>query len=704
MPVPQFRKVFGAGSSLRWLQWVAILIAVGLFAAFSLLLTVVIPVKQHPGSLGHPEDWGVRPKTALIWINGIAAALAVVIAPYLLRSFERIQQRAERQYNELRTLSTIDRAISQQLDLDDILKVAVTEATRALDAEVGALYLWRDGREGQVEQRTLYGISPAMQALLAELLDERAWALARAAAAARRPCDLDSTWQNDRLNSSLKLRCLIAVPVSYQDKPLGLFLLGNRGGALAPGQGFTDEDERLLAAISGTVAVAIQNARFVRETRRRGQMLRALVAHTGEAIAASSDATHLMTLFAGAAARILGCSRVAVYSHDEANDLFLPLAVNDQRTGQGDSVLARFESQPLPAGAVLAKLREDGKPDSEPHEFGQIQENLRLSAGSGDFLAGPGTVFTLCARDRRCLGLLCLCDLPSGQEVAEFALALAAQAAVTLENARLFADLNQRYDREKRIAGELQKNLMPQIPSRIGDFEFAYQYQPALEEAEVGGDFLDQFALDGDRVGFVVADVSGKGLKAAVQTATVKSTLRAFAHDLPGEPSQVLAHVNDVVCSEVGHLDGFVTLFYGVLDTRTGALVYANAGHEPPLLRRAADGSCVALDEADGMVLGCLPGVVFSECALTFQPGDSLLLYTDGVTEARAGADGAFLGLEGLERLLLDAGLAAPDALASLHAHLRAYTDDVQRDDLAMLLIRRSPTKAPSERIDPGNK
>ena len=673
----------GGAGGLWWLQWVAVLIAVGLFAALSLLLTPVIPMQ---GS--HPGQPGLRPKIALIWINGIAAVLAMLIAPHLLRIFERMQQRTERQTNELQSLRTIDRAINAQLDLDHILRMAVKEATLAVDGEVGALYLWREGKVGQIEARTLYGISPAMETLLSGLLDDRARAMAQGTGRDRRAAGLDGTWQTDRLNSSLKLRNLIAVPVQAQDKSLGLFLLGNRGGTLAPGQGFSDEDERLLTDIAGTVAVAVQNARFVQETRRRGEMLRALVAHTGEAIAASSDASGLMQLFAQAAARILGCRRVAVYAHREEDNLFVPLAAADQRTEQDASPLAQFESQPLPAQFVLLGLRADGKPDTEPHLFAHTQAALLLTPGSGDFLAGPGVVFVLCARDRRCLGLLCLGDLPPGQEVAEFAQALAAQAAVTLENASLFAQLEVLYQKEKRIAGELQKNLLPVIPVRVGDFEFAHVYQAALEEAQVGGDFLDHFSLGGARVGFVMADVSGKGLKAAMQTATVKYSLRAFAHDMRGEPGRVLTHVNNVLCNEMSTVEGFVTLFYGVLDTHTGVLIYASAGHEPPLLRRAADGTIVPLDGTDGMVLGCLPGLTYGEGTLTLAPDDFLLLYTDGATESRAPDSGDFLGLDGLSRVLPPTGLPAADALATLYTRLRAFAGNIQRDDLAMLLVR----------------
>ncbi len=683
-----FLKLNPSGSSLRWLQWVAILIAVGLFAALSLLVTVLFPWEKH-----HAEY-------ALVWINGIAALLAVVIAPYLLRSFERMQQRAERQNSELRTQHAIDRAINAQFDLRDILQVAVAEATRALDADLGALALWREGRGAQMEERVIYGVTEAMQTLLGGLLDERLRDLARAGRTERHT-DLDRAWQTDRLSSSLKLRNLIAVPVSYQDRPLGLLLLANRGGALAPGQGFTADDAALLEAVAGTVAVAIQNARFVREARRRGEMLRALVAHTGAAIADQSDPPRLMRLFAESAANLLGCPRVAVYAHDDTNDLFVPLAAVDHRTGQGDSSLSHFAAQPLPAGFVLLGLRADGRPDAEPRTYAQTQTALVLPQGSGDFLAGPGTVFLLTARDRRCLGLLVFGDLPGGQEVAEFALALAAQAGVTLENAHLFSEMSQLYRREKRIAGKLQENLLPDIPARAGGFEFAKEYRAALGEAEIGGDFLDLFPLGENRVGIVMADVSGKGLQAAVQTAAVKYTLRAFAHRHPDAPGRVLSLVNDVLCSGMSARDGFITLFYGSLDTGTGELTWANAGHEPPLLRRADGGdAALPLEADDGMALGVLPGVPYEDHALVMAPGDLLLLYTDGVTESRD-PDGDFLGLGGLQRLLPPVGLPADTSLARLVARLRDFSADTQRDDIAMLLLRRTMETPPIIHLAP---
>ena len=206
----------------------------------------------------------------------------------------------------------------------------------------------------------------------------------------------------------------------------------------------------------------------------------------------------------------------------------------------------------------------------------------------------------------------------------------------------------------------------------------------------IGGDFYDLFSLGEHQIGIVMADVSGKGLKAAVQTAMLKYTLRGFALETPDSPGAVLARVNDVLCSPMSSHDGFVTLFYGVLNTQTAEIVYASAGHEPPLHHTARTGRVTPLPATDGLALGCVPNVPYEECRLLLAPGDLLLLYTDGLTEARA-ADGRFLGLDGLVALLPAADVPADLAVQTLYDAVTDFAADVRRDDVAMLALRRLP-------------
>ena len=169
----------------------------------------------------------------------------------------------------------------------------------------------------------------------------------------------------------------------------------------------------------------------------------------------------------------------------------------------------------------------------------------------------------------------------------------------------------------------------------------------------------------------------------------VKYMLRGFAHETPQSPDAVLTHVNDVLSSESAGFEGFVTLFFGVLDTATGEFTYCNAGHEPPLWRDAATGAATPLQSDSGLPLGSLAGWGYSAQTIYFAPGDLLLLYTDGLPEARD-PQGRFLGTDGLRPFVADAGSDAPRAVESVYNQVRAFAGNTLRDDVALLLVRRA--------------
>ena len=682
-----FTQLFGnrAGGS----SWLAALSGILLFALLDLLLTFLLP-----GRFAHTTQ-------AALIINGLAVLLSALIAPFLIKLFDSMQTTLARQNSELRSLHAIDRAIAGTLDLPTILSVAIKEVTLAVDGEFGALWLLGENAQPEPVASAFYNLSPGVQGPLSERLGTGTADLARRTGVTQRRHGLEDTWKTDRAASLLKLRSVMVVPILQGEVVLGLVLVGNRGGALNPLAGFTEEDQTLLEAVSATIGVAVQNARLYRETLRRDEILRALVARTGEAVEASSDAPLLMQILADEAARILTCRRVAVYGYDDASRQFVPLAAHDaeavrDETERGRTLRNSFYENPLTRTVedLPGRVTHGTPADDTPAYYVQnAAAALGLDAKNAAFLNSPGYLFVLRSRDQNAIGLLCLLDTGPRlrqNDSAGFALALAAQASVTLENARLFAALQAAHDKQRDIAETMQSSLLPTVPARLGTVEFAHKYQAALEEALIGGDFYDLFSLGGPLLGLVLADVSGKGLKAAVQTAMLKYTLRGFAQENPTRPGAVLARVNDVLCSPMSSHDGFVTLFYGVLNTDTGDLVYASAGHEPPLHRALKTGLALPLPAGDGLALGVLPGCPYSECRITLAPGDLLLLYTDGLTEARA-EDGSFLGLDGLAALLPAADVAAEAAVAAIYDAVTKFAANVRRDDVAMLALRRLP-------------
>lgn len=203
-------------------------------------------------------------------------------------------------------------------------------------------------------------------------------------------------------------------------------------------------------------------------------------------------------------------------------------------------------------------------------------------------------------------------------------------------------------ERERNIAQQLQSALTPAVPDRIPGMALTKHYEAALEEAGVGGDFYDVFPLDKGCTALVVGDLSGKGLAAATQVATVRNMLRYAlyrARTLAG----ALEGLNSLL-TEQGLLTGFATIFVGAYDSVTSTLTYANAGQEPALVRRAATGAVEPLLPT-GPVLGIFGAAAYTERTVTLSAGDTLAVFTDGLTEVGASRL-EMLGIEGVAALL----------------------------------------------------
>lgn len=205
-----------------------------------------------------------------------------------------------------------------------------------------------------------------------------------------------------------------------------------------------------------------------------------------------------------------------------------------------------------------------------------------------------------------------------------------------------------------------------------------------MTEAQIGGDFYDVIEISPDKIALVMADVSGKGLSAAVHTALIKYTVRAYALE-EISPVELIARLNRAVYRFIGG-QVFITCFYGVLDTDSGVLEYVNAGHELPLLTSVQSGLCMRL-ATTGTALGIVESFDFTSQSVKLKPGDVLLIYTDGATEARR--DGEFLGIEGLEKMFCQH--AHGDALYivdQLNLQIREFARGNLRDDLALLVVK----------------
>jgi phosphoserine phosphatase RsbU/P len=235
---------------------------------------------------------------------------------------------------------------------------------------------------------------------------------------------------------------------------------------------------------------------------------------------------------------------------------------------------------------------------------------------------------------------------------------------------------------ELEVARALQIAILPAtFPAKAG-CDGAARMIPATT---MGGDFYDFIELPDGRIGLVMADVSGKGVPAAFFMAVARTNLRDLAAHY-AEPGACLARTNEMLCAQ-NPMDLFVTVFYCVFDATTGVLRYANGGHIPPCVRRA-DGSVEALNGAGGLVLGAMPGIEYPDHTIQLLPGDRLVLYTDGVTEAFNPSDEAY----GEERLIAEVKGHGDGAAAALVERIcRSVTlfagTAAQSDDITLTVL-----------------
>ncbi|MFO0911144.1 MAG: PP2C family protein-serine/threonine phosphatase [Isosphaeraceae bacterium] len=239
-------------------------------------------------------------------------------------------------------------------------------------------------------------------------------------------------------------------------------------------------------------------------------------------------------------------------------------------------------------------------------------------------------------------------------------------------------------ERELKVVADLQRSLLPRVLPEIPGLTLAASYQTSRW---AGGDYYDVFALPDNRWGLMIADVSGHGTPAAVMMAVTHS----IAHTYPGnpeEPSALLAYLNHHLTSRyTADVEAFVTAFYGIYDPAKRTLTYASAGHNPPRLKRCKDGAVIALDAVGSVPLGLFDDVVYDQETLQLQPGDKIVFYTDGITEATDPSGREQFGTGRLDESLAHCHLDADGLIQTMLAAVKEFTGGTAPADDQTLLV-----------------
>jgi sigma-B regulation protein RsbU (phosphoserine phosphatase) len=302
-------------------------------------------------------------------------------------------------------------------------------------------------------------------------------------------------------------------------------------------------------------------------------------------------------------------------------------------------------------------------------------------------------------------------DLPFSREDKQLLTALAWQMAIAIQNIRLVQEAaeEERLRHELEIATTVQRRLFPERPPDLASLELAGVCHPARG---VGGDYYDFILLEPGRIGIAVADVAGKGISAALLMSTVQASLRSHAPSVNGNLIELVSSMNRLLHISTD-ASSYATFFYAQFDEKTGSLVYVNAGHNPPILLRAAGGVKAqsvshaavsgrearvveASDRSDfcllttgGPIIGAFNNCDYEQETIQMQSGDLLLAYTDGVTEAVNANDEEF-GEPRLRRIVAEsANISAEELIDKIVESVRAWCSDTpQHDDLTLVVMK----------------
>ncbi len=322
-----------------------------------------------------------------------------------------------------------------------------------------------------------------------------------------------------------------------------------------------------------------------------------------------------------------------------------------------------------------------------------IYQDPRMSAEEREWLVRLESqlLLPLAVKDRL-LGFLSLGQKKSEEPFSGSDIRLlssvAAQTGLALENSQLTAEIaseaakRERMNREIEIAREVQERLFPQKLPKIDGLDCAGGCRPALG---VGGDYYDFLALPGGRLGVVIGDVSGKGIAAALLMASLQASVRGQSLRGEADLALLISNVNSLIY-EASTASRYATLFYAELDPVTRRLDYVNAGHNPPLLVR--DGTAIHL-EVGGTVVGLLPRFPYQQGTISLQPGDVLVAFTDGISEAMNNADEEWGEEELLNAIRACQHLPAQEMIPELLKNADAFVNGApQHDDMTLVIVK----------------
>lgn len=628
------------------------------------------------------------------------AAVAITRA----RAFDEARRRAV----QLQAIQQVSERITAILDLD-LLLPAVVRLIRERFGYHPVHIFTLDPTSDRIRFRASTSVGPQLEQVLALPLTVGQGLVGSAAATGQLVVVNDVRLDPRYIRDSRTTISELAVPLRVGEQIVGVLdLQSDEAGD------FDADDLFVMRTLADQIAVAIDSANMYRAQQEEAWTLNALL-QVAENIGRANSLTELIATVVRLPSLLLGAARCYLLIWDAESETFCLEAAYGGETVERKRhlganfapaqapLLGRIWAAGIPTGPRLLKL--EAMPERREVMPAFLETSSASSLASLPLLGRSGL-----------LGALILAyDVPKlrlDARQTNLWIGAAAQIAAALESLRLAqeAELVARFEQELKVAREIQTALLPAAPPVIDGWQIASAWEAARL---VGGDFFDFWPLPsaheapilrrtvGERkptlppdltarppdLGFVIADVSDKGVPAAMFMALARSLVRAAALD-GTPPAQAMERANRWIMRD-SDSGMFVTLFYGILDPSTGRVRYTVGGHNPPLLVRAKDGATTEL-RTPGIALGVLDEITLGEADVTLEPGDVLVCYTDGVSEAVDDHMREF-GVERLRNLVirhrhLTAGAIVEAILADLANHARGQP---AFDDVTLVVLRR---------------
>ncbi len=495
---------------------------------------------------------------------------------------------------------------------------------------------------------------------------------------------------------------LVLMPLLAHGELLGAFLVVHQADRQAAlDMPFDQQTLSILQGIAHQIATALENLTLL-ETRQEEGYVTAVMLQVAQAVANQPDLDDVLDTIVHLMPILVGIDACLIYLWDPALQEYYPAQVYAGTREEEEEILCRsfatgeFDllDQVMEGHALFCPMSQSDIPSNEWPELVCIsaEDFSTLSAfNSTSWLIG----FPLAVKGET-FGVLIAKDTGTSpafrERRVEIISGIAQQVALAIQNDRLNLEKleRERMDREFQLAREIQQTFLPSYMPSLDGWEVQAEWRTART---VGGDFYDIFRIGEKKLALVIADVSDKGLPAALYMTVTRTLVRANARTTDS-PAALLHQVNNLLVVDAQN-GMFVTAVFALADLETGQIIYSNAGHNQPLLLHTDTGAVEKLHKG-GMALAVMENNTYIDNTITLQPGDALFLYTDGVTEQFA-PDGEMFGDERMIEVVEE---NMGESVEELHRSLNQALIDFREgqpssDDVTMLSIRRLPPAPP---------